>query len=231
MKKIGLIGGMSWESTIEYYRIINEETNKRLGGLHSAKIIMYSFDFDEIEKLQSQGRWDSATDIMMDVAKRIEKAGAEIILICTNTMHKMFTQVEESVRIPVLHILDATADAIKSKGVNKVGLLGTKFTMEQEFYKERLMRVHEIAVIIPNPQDMEKINKIIYEELCRGKIKESSKELLKQIIEKLVDQGAEGIVLGCTELPLLIKKEDSSVPIFDTCSLHAKKAVEISIET
>lgn len=231
MKKIGLIGGMSWESTIEYYRIINEETNKRLGGLHSAKIIMYSFDFDEIEKLQSQGRWDSATDIMMDVAKRIEKAGAEIILICTNTMHKMFTQVEESVRIPVLHILDATADAIKSKGVNKVGLLGTKFTMEQEFYKERLMRVHEIAVIIPNPQDMEKVNKIIYEELCRGKIKESSKELLKQIIEKLVDEGAEGIVLGCTELPLLIKKEDSSVPIFDTCSLHAKKAVEISLET
>ena len=231
MKKIGLIGGMSWESTIEYYRIINEETNKRLGGLHSAKIIMYSFDFDEIEKLQSQGRWDSATDIMIDAAKRIEKAGAEIILICTNTMHKMFTQVEESVRIPVLHILDATADAIKSKGVNKVGLLGTKFTMEQEFYKERLMRVHEIAVIIPNPQDMEKVNKIIYEELCRGKIKESSKELLKKIIEKLVDEGAEGIVLGCTELPLLIKKEDSSVPIFDTCSLHAKKAVEISLET
>ena len=231
MKKIGLIGGMSWESTIEYYRIINEETNKRLGGLHSAKIIMYSFDFDEIEKLQSQGRWDSATDIMIDAAKRIEKAGAEIILICTNTMHKMFTQVEESVRIPVLHILDATADAIKSKGVNKVGLLGTKFTMEQEFYKERLMRVHEIAVIIPNSQDMEKINKIIYEELCRGKIKESSKELLKKIIEKLVDEGAEGIVLGCTELPLIIKKEDSSVPIFDTCSLHAKKAVEISLET
>jgi aspartate racemase len=231
MKKIGLIGGMSWESTIEYYRIINEETNKRLGGLHSAKIIMCSFDFDEIEKLQSQGRWDSATDIMIDAAKRIEKAGAEIILICTNTMHKMFTQVEESVRIPVLHILDATADAIKSKGVNKVGLLGTKFTMEQEFYKERLMRVHEIAVIIPNPQDMEKVNKIIYEELCRGKIKESSKELLKKIIEKLVDEGAKGIVLGCTELPLLIKKEDSSVPIFDTCSLHAKKAVEISLET
>ncbi|MCW3975716.1 MAG: aspartate/glutamate racemase family protein [Candidatus Bathyarchaeota archaeon] len=231
MKKIGLIGGMSWESTVEYYRIINEETNKRLGGLHSAKIIMYSFDFDEIEKFQSQGRWDSATDVMIEVAKRIEKAGAEIILICTNTMHKMFAQIEESVTIPVLHILDVTAEAIKSKEIKKVGLLGTKFTMEQEFYKERLKSAHGIEVIIPDAQDMEKVNKIIYEELCRGKIKESSKELLKQIIEGLVDEGAEGIVLGCTELPLLIKKEDSSVPIFDTCSLHAKKAVEISLET
>jgi len=231
MKKIGLIGGMSWESTIEYYRIINEEINKRLGGLHSAKIIMYSFDFDEIEKFQSQGRWDSATDVMIEVAKRIEKAGAEIILICTNTMHKMFAQVEESVTIPVLHILDATAEAIKSKEIKKVGLLGTKFTMTQEFYKERLMRIHGIEVIIPGEQDMEKVNKIIYEELCRGKIKESSKELLKQIIERLVNEGAEGIVLGCTELPLLIKKEDSSVSIFDTCSLHAKKAVEVSLET
>jgi len=231
MKKIGLIGGMSWESTIEYYRIINEEINKRLGGLHSAKIIMYSFDFDEIEKFQSQGRWDSATDVMIEVAKRIEKAGAEIILICTNTMHKMFAQVEESVTIPVLHILDATAEAIKSKEIKKVGLLGTKFTMTQEFYKERLMSVHGIEVIIPGAQDMEKVNKIIYEELCRGKIKESSKELLKQIIERLVNEGAEGIVLGCTELPLLIKKEDSSVSIFDTCSLHAKKAVEVSLET
>lgn len=231
MKQIGLIGGMSWESTIEYYRIINEETNKRLGGLHSAKIIMYSFDFDEIEKFQSQGRWDSATDVMIEVAKRIEKAGAEIILICTNTMHKMFAQVEESVTIPVLHILDATAEAIKSKEIKKVGLLGTKFTMEQEFYKERLMRVHGIEAIVPGAQDMEKVNKIIFEELCKGKIKESSKELLKQIIERLVDEGAEGIVLGCTELPLLIKKEDSSVPIFDTCSLHAKKAVKVSLET
>jgi aspartate racemase len=230
MKTIGLIGGMSWESSIEYYRIINEEVNNRLGGLHSAKLIMFSFDFDYIESLQTKGKWAKATEVMIDAAKSIEKAGAELILICTNTMHKMFDEVEANISVPLLHIIDAAAEAIKSKSLEKVGLFGTMFTMEDDFYRDRLMKKHGVSVIIPDSSDRKLINYVIYKELCVGQINEASKYKLKNIIQKLIKDGAEGIVLGCTELPLLLKEEDSTIPLFDTCNLHAKKAVEIALE-
>ncbi|KON28164.1 aspartate racemase [miscellaneous Crenarchaeota group archaeon SMTZ-80] len=231
MKTIGLIGGMSWESTVEYYRIINEQVKRRLGGLQSARIVMVSLNFHEVEQLQRQGKWDEATDLMIDAAKRVEKAGSDLILICTNTMHKMADQVEANIGVPLLHIVDTTAEAIKSEGLKKVGLFGTKFTMEQDFYKERLTRGHGIVVIVPESMDREVINEIIYEELCMGKIRKCSREKLKTIIRKIVEKGAEGIVLGCTELPLLLRKEDTSVSLFDTCKLHAEKAVEIALQT
>jgi len=231
MKTIGLIGGMSWESSAEYYRIINEQVKRRLGGLHSARIVMFSLNFHEVEQLQRQGRWDEATELMIDAAKRVEKAGADLILICTNTMHMMASRVESNINVPLLHIVDATAEAIKSKGLGKIGLLGTKFTMEQDFYKDRLTEEHGIEVIIPEQQDREVINEVIYDELCLGKFKDFSRQQLKTIIRKLVERGAEGIVLGCTELPLLLRKEDSSVALFDTCKLHAEKAVEIALQT
>jgi aspartate racemase len=230
MKTIGLIGGMSWESTAEYYRIINQIVKKRLGKLHSGKIVMVSLDFEEIKQLQHHGNWEEATNLMIDAAKRVEKAGADFILICTNTMHKMAEQIESNINIPLLHIVDVTAKAIKKKSLKKVGLLGTKFTMEQDFYKARLMKKHGINVIVPEQTNRELINDIIYNELCLGEIKESSRKLLEAIIEKLIENGAEGIVLGCTELPLLLKKESSMVPLFDTCKLHAQSAVEIAIQ-
>lgn len=230
MKTIGLIGGMSWESTAEYYRIINQIVKKRLGKLHSGKIVMVSLDFEEIKQLQHHGKWKEATDIMIDSAKKVEKAGADFILICTNTMHKMAEQVESNINIPLLHIVDVTAEAIKKKSLKKIGLLGTKFTMEQDFYKGRLFKKHGINVIIPEQTNRELINDIIYNELCLGEVKESSRKLLKSIIEKLIKNGAEGIVLGCTELPLILKKKDSRVPLFDTCKLHVQRAVEIAIQ-
>jgi len=230
MKMIGLLGGMSWKSTAEYYRVINEQVNKRLGGLHSAKIAMVSLDFEEIERLQHEGRWDEATGIMIDAAKKVEKAGADFCLICTNTMHKMARQVIFNIRIPLLHIVDAAAEAIKTQGLKKIGLLGTKFTMEQDFYKGKLASDHGIEVIVPGQRDQKFINNVIYDELCLGEIKDSSRQQLKTIIRKLVREGAEGVVLGCTELPLLIRDEDSTVPLFDTCRLHAERAVEIALQ-
>jgi len=230
MKTIGLIGGMSWESTAEYYRIINQIVKKRLGKLHSGKIVMVSLDFEEIKQLQHHGNWKIATSIMIDAAKRVEKAGADFILICTNTMHKMAEQVESNINIPLLHIVDVTANAIKKKSLKKVGLLGTNFTMEQDFYKGRLMKKHGINAIVPEQTSRELINNIIYNELCLGEIKESSRKILKAIIEKLIKNGAEGIILGCTELPLILKKEDSRIPLFDTCKLHVQRAVEIAIQ-
>ena len=229
MKKIGLIGGMSWESSLEYYRIINETVKQKLGGLHSAECVMYSVDFDEIEKLQHQGKWEELTQIMIDCAQRLEKAGANLIIICTNTIHKMAEEVESSITIPLLHIADATAEKIKEKGFKKVGLLGTKFTMEEDFYKGRLIDKHAIEVIIPNSEEMQIIHDIIFNELCLGEIKETSKEQYKKIIRNLAKKGAEGVILGCTEIPMLIKQEDVDVPLFDTTRIHAEFAVDYAI--
>jgi len=225
MKTIGLIGGMSWESSLEYYRIINEKVKKELGELHSAQSIMYSVDFENIKNLQHEGKWDELTEIMIDAAQRLEKAGADLLVVCTNTMHKMANEVENSINLPLIHIADATAESIKKQNLNKIGLLGTKFTMEQDFYKGRLQEKHNIDVVIPTDEDREIVHKIIYNELCLGNIKDSSKNEYIRIIENLVEQGAQGIILGCTEIPLLIKQKDVSVPVFDTTTIHAEFAV------
>lgn len=229
MKTIGLIGGMSWESSSEYYRLINEEIKNKLGGLHSAKCILYSVDFDEIERYQANGDWESAGHTLRDVAISLEKAGADFIVICTNTMHKVINYMEEKINIPILHIADATANEIKKTNVNSVGLLGTKYTMVQDFYKSRI-EANGIKVLIPDNEDIELINKVIYKELCLGKINQTSKEYFKKAIKNLVDKGAEGIILGCTEIGLLIKQEDSEVPIFDTTVIHAIESVNKAIE-
>lgn len=231
MKTIGLIGGMSWESSLEYYRIINEKVKKELGGLHSAKSILFSVDFEEIQILQHKGEWARLTDIMVDAAKNLKKAGADMIVICTNTMHKMADDVQNEITIPLLHIADATAESIQEHGMNKVGLLGTRFTMEQDFYKTRLSDKYGLDVITPGNDDMDIVHKIIYDELCLGRIVESSKKQFLRIIEILVNDGAEGIILGCTEIPLLVKQTDVSVPIFDTTNIHAERAVLEVIKT
>lgn len=229
MKIIGLIGGMSWESSAEYYRIINETVKERLGGLHSGKILMYSVDFQEIEQLQHAEKWNEATQFMTDAARRLEKGGAEFVLIGTNTMHKMADEVASAINIPLLHIADAAAAAIKEKGIQKVGLLGTKFTMEQDFYKGRLADRYHLDVLIPDIGDREIVHRIIYDELCLGQILDESRNKFRQIIQKLVKNGAQGIILGCTEIPLLVKSEDSPVPLFDTTLIHARKAVEYAL--
>ncbi|MCP1460066.1 MULTISPECIES: aspartate/glutamate racemase family protein [Bacillus amyloliquefaciens group] len=228
MKTIGLIGGMSWESSAEYYRIINEEIKKKLGGLHSAKCLLYSVDFKEIEHYQSIGAWDKAGEALGQVARSLEKAGADFIVICTNTMHKVLGYIQEMITIPILHIADATAEQIIRQDIRSVGLLGTKYTMEQDFYKSRIAS-HDINVIVPDDDERELINNIIYQELCLGEIKQSSKNIYKKIINNLVDRGAEGIILGCTEIGLLVKAEDSKVPLFDTTVIHAQKAVNKSL--
>ncbi|UTL71403.1 aspartate/glutamate racemase family protein [Bacillus halotolerans] len=228
MKTIGLIGGMSWESSAEYYRIINEEIKKKLGGLHSAKCLLYSVDFKEIEHYQSVGAWEKAGEALGEVARSLEKAGADFIVICTNTMHKVIGYIKEMITIPILHIADATAEQIIRQDIRSVGLLGTKYTMEQDFYKSRIAS-HDINVIVPNDDERELINNIIYQELCLGEIKQSSKNIYKKIINNLVDRGAEGIILGCTEIGLLVKVEDSKVPLFDTTLIHAQKAVNKSL--
>ena len=229
MKVIGLIGGMSWESSLEYYRLINEGIKDRLGGLHSARSLMYSVDFEEVEVLQHQDRWDEATALMIDAAQRIEKGGAECVVICTNTMHKMADDVSRSVAIPLLHIADATASSIKSEGFKRVGLLGTKFTMEQEFYRGRLSDVHGIEVLIPDEVEREIVHNVIYDELCLGQIRDDSSKRFLTIISKLAERGAEGIVLGCTEIPLLVKPKDTDIPLFDTTRIHADYAVDFAL--
>ena len=230
MKTIGLIGGMSWESSLEYYRIINEETKRRLGGLHSAKSLMYSVDFAEIEELQHKGDWETATHMMIDAAKHLENGGADFVLICTNTMHKMAKDVEKAIAIPLLHIADPTAEAIKAQGLTKVALLGTKYTMEQDFYKGRLIEKFGLDVITPNDTDRQTVHDIIYNELCLGEIKTQSKRQFVEIIKRLERDGAQGIILGCTEIGLLIKQADVSLPVFDTTQLHAEAAVAAANE-
>ncbi|MFB7642603.1 aspartate/glutamate racemase family protein [Peribacillus butanolivorans] len=229
MKTIGLIGGMSWESSLEYYRIINEEVKTKLGGLHSAKCILYSVDFEEIERYQAEGDWESSGKLLGDVAQSLEKAGAEIIVICTNTMHKVIRYIEEKVSLPILHIADSTANQIQKSEISTVGLLGTKYTMEQDFYKTRI-EFNGIKVLIPNDEDRKVINKVIYEELCLGEIQQSSRDYYKKVIKSLVDDGAEGIILGCTEIGLLVKPEDSEVPLFDTTEIHAFESVNMALE-
>lgn len=229
MKTIGLIGGMSWESSLEYYKIINETVKSKLGGLHSAKCLMYSVDFNEIELLQHQNRWNELTDIMVSTADVLKKGGADFIVICTNTMHKMADDIGNRVGIKVLHIAEVTGEEIVKKGLKKVALLGTKFTMEQDFYKKVLEDKFNIEVLIPDEDERNAIHDIIYNELCKGIINESSKKEYIEIINNLVSKGAEGIVLGCTEIPLLIKQEDVNVPIFDTTTIHAISAVEYAL--
>lgn len=229
MKTIGMLGGMSWESSIEYYRIINQTVKDKLGGLHSAQSLMFSVDFAEIEALQHAGDWEGATQAMIEAAQRVETGGADFVIICTNTMHKMADEVEAALGIPLLHIADATADAIKAQGLSKIGLLGTKFTMEDDFYRGRLVEKHGLDVLIPKADDREIVHRVIYDELVLGEIKPESKEQYKIIIEKLIEEGAQGIILGCTEIGLLVKAEDSAVSIFDTTEIHAVSAVEYAL--
>lgn len=230
MKTIGLIGGMSWESSLEYYKIINETTKNKLGGLHSAKSLMFSFDFHEIEELQNKGDWQSATEMMIKAAGDLEKGGAEMLLICTNTMHKMADEVAASVSIPLLHIADTTAQVIRAQGLKNVALLGTKFTMEEDFYKGRLEERYGIDVVVPDETDRQIIHDIIYSELCLGEIKETSRQSYLSIIKKLEAAGAEGVILGCTEIPLLIKQADVDMSVFDTTRIHAEAAVEFALK-
>ena len=223
MQTIGLIGGMSWESTTTYYQIINETVKEVLGGLHSAKCILYSVDFHEIEVCQAKGDWQRSAEILSDAAKALERAGADFIVICTNTMHKVMPEIQSVTQLPILHIAEMTAQTLKKQKITKVGLLGTKYTMQQDFYKQ-VIKEHDIEVVVPDEEDMVEINRIIYEELCKGVIKEASQKTYLEVMEKLKAQGAEGIILGCTEIGLLVKQVDTSIPLFDTTIIHAKSA-------
>jgi aspartate racemase len=230
MKTIGLLGGMSWESSLEYYRLINEGVKARLGGLHSAKIIMNSVDFAEVEEMQMAGNWEAATQFMVSAARQIERGGAGCVVICTNTMHKVADAVQESLQIPLLHIADATAAAIELQGIETVGLLGTRFTMERNFYRGRLQEQHGLRVLIPDEAGRAEVHRVIYEELVLGTIVPESREAYKAVISDLVAQGAGGIILGCTEIGLLIKAKDSPVPVFDTTAIHARAAVDWALQ-
>lgn len=229
VKTIGMIGGMSWESTLEYYRILNETTKIRLGGLHSAKCILYSVDFAEIEGLQHQGNWQEAARLMVAAGQSLERAGADFIVLCTNTMHKLAEELQGGVRIPLLHIADATAQKIKAAGLKKVGLLGTRFTMEQDFYKGRLTEKHGLSVITPGSDECEVVHRVIYDELCLGVVEDDSRAQYSNIMAKMVQAGAEGIILGCTEIELLVREGDSLVPVFPTTKIHAVAAVEFAL--
>ncbi len=224
-----MIGGMSWESSAEYYRLMNEEVKQQLGGLHSAKCILYSVDFQEIEHYQAGGEWAKAGQVLGEAAQSLENAGADFIVICTNTMHRVIDIIEEKITIPILHIANATANQIEKVSLQKVALLGTKYTMEQEFYRATVERFG-IEVLVPFAEERTEVNRIIYEELCLGRIEPSSKEYYLQVIENLVQSGAQGIILGCTEIGLLIKQEDVNVPVFDTTVLHAQAAVNRAIQ-
>ncbi len=226
MKTVGLLGGMSWESTMGYYKALNEGIRSKLGGFHSAKIVMFSVDFEPIEKLQRQGKWDDAALILSEAAKKIEAAGADFLLICTNTMHKVEPQISQAIKIPILHIADTTAEVLIKNGIKTVGLLGTNFTMEQDFYKGRLQEKHNIKVIVPDITDREIIHAIIYNELCLGKIQPNSKAEYLRIIKQLSRYGAEAIILGCTEINMLIKQSDTTTPLYDTTIIHVNKALE-----
>lgn len=228
MKTIGLLGGMSWESTVTYYQLLNETIKERLGGLHSAKILLYSVDFEEIEACQSSGDWDRSARILSDAALGLERAGADMILICTNTMHKVAPQIQARLHVPLLHIADATADALEKAGVSKVALLGTKYTMCQDFYKSRLID-RGFTVLIPDGTDVELVNHVIFDELCLGVLKPESKAEFLRVIGDLAAQGAQGVILGCTEIGLLISQADTDLPVFDTTLIHAKRAAELAL--
>jgi len=229
MKTIGMLGGMSWESTASYYKAINEGVKSEFGGLNSAKICLYSVNFSEIETLQHAGNWPATADILIDAAKAVEAGGADFLIICTNTMHKVASQIESAISIPVLHIADATAKMLKADGVSKVGLLGTRFTMEQAFYKKRLTEKFGIEVLVPNPTDRELVHQVIYDELCQGVIKEESREEYLAIVDRLKDAGADAVILGCTEIALLIRQEYTDVPLYDTTIIHANEAVTLAL--
>jgi aspartate racemase len=229
MKTIGLIGGMSWESTVPYYQTINRAVGRRLGGLHSAKIALYSVEFDEIEKLQHAGKWEESGEILADAARAVRRAGADFIVLCTNTMHKVAPQIEAAVDVPLLHIADATAARVKGAGVTRVGLLGTRFTMEEDFYRGRLETRHGLSVLTPPAGDRDLVHRVIYGELCLGQVLEGSRSAFRQVVDGLVERGAQGIILGCTEIGLLLKPEDAPVPLFDTAAIHAEAAAEFAL--
>ena len=228
MKTVGLIGGMSWESTITYYQLLNEGIKDALGGLHSAKILLYSVDFYEIEALMSRGEWEKAADLLGGVAQRLETAGADMILICTNTLHKVAPQVQSRIHIPLVHIAEAAADELRASGITRVGLLGTKYTMTQEFYRDKLT-ARGIDVLILEGEDIDLVNRVIFDELCLGVVKPDSKAEYLRVIAELAARGAQGILLGCTELGLIVSAEDVALPLFDTTVIHAKKALELSL--
>jgi aspartate racemase len=229
MKTIGLLGGMSWESTVPYYRIINETVSERLGGFHSAKLVLYSVDFHEIELLQRSGDWQEAGRVLAQAGRSLEAAGADLLVLCTNTMHKVADDIETAVSIPLLHIADPTAQEIRKARVTKVGLLGTRFTMEEDFYRGRLRDRHRLEVLIPDDADRGVVHRVIYEELVLGLVRDSSRTEYRKIIQRLVDQGAQGVILGCTEISILVGPSDSPVPLFDTTGIHARKAAEFAL--
>jgi aspartate racemase len=226
MKTIGLLGGMSWESTLEYYRIINQIVKARLSGSHSAQCLLYSVDFDEIEALQHAGEWDALTELMINAVRRLERGGADCLVICTNTMHRMADAIQAATTLPLLHIADATAAAVKAGGLHTVGLLGTRFTMEGDFFRGKLERMDGLNVLVPNKADRQAVHRVIYGELVQGITRQESRELYLDVIAKLHEQGAQGVILGCTEIPLLVKQENASIPVFDTTAIHAQAAVE-----
>ncbi len=229
MKTIGLIGGMSWESSLAYYRIINETTRDRLGALHSAQVLLYSFDFAEIEPLQAAGRWDEAAERLISAAQVLERGGADLFLLCTNTMHRVADEIQRRVAIPLLHIADSTADKVVKAEIGSVGLLGTRYTMEESFYRDRLSQGHGLEVLVPGPEDRRLVHEVIYQELCLGKVLETSRDHYRRILRELVGSGAQGIILGCTEIGLLVGEGDASVPVFDTARIHAQAAAEAAL--
>ncbi len=230
MKTIGLIGGMSWESTLEYYRLINEQVRAELGGLHSARVLLYSVNFAEVAVLQREARWDAAAALLIDAAQRLERGGADCVVLCTNTMHKVADELQSGVTIPLLHIADATAATVGARGVQRVGLLGTRFTMEEDFYRGRLTERHGMTVLTPPPEEQDIIHRVIFDELCLGVLNQTSKAHYLASIERLVERGAEGIILGCTEIGLLVQAGDAAVPLFDTTAIHAGAAVAYALE-
>lgn len=224
MKTLGLIGGMSWESTVPYYRTINQTVKEQLGGLHSARLLLYSVDFAEIETLQHAGDWDTAGAVLADAARSLKAGGAQLLVICTNTMHKVADAVEAASGLPLLHIADATGGTIRARGLTRIGLLGTRFTMEQDFYRRRLIERHGLDVLVPEPDERDLVHRVIYDELCQGVIRDESRAQYRRVMDGLVARGAQGIILGCTEIGLLVGENDASVPLFDTTALHARAA-------
>ncbi len=230
MKTIGIIGGMSWESTATYYRIINRVVYERLGGLNSARVLLYSFNFDQISQLQKTGKWEEAGEELADAGRKLEKAGADFLVIATNTMHKVAETVERSVEVPLLHIADPTAEAVRSKGIARVGLIGTAFTMEDEFYKKRLCRNCDLEVVIPDEKERQLVHNVIFDQLCQGQVLDESRRQYQEIIEDLAGRGALGVILGCTEISMLIGPEQTDVPLFDTTEIHARRAAELALQ-